>query len=242
MILQCQSELRRLLQGSLAIAGWFDPDSTPPAFDVHSPLLSLPLVFRTTLQSIPRNVPYLRADPGAARRWRDQVSGCSNGSRASKGLKVGLAWAGRASHRNDHNRSLPLSALAPLTQVRGVTFYSLQKGEASQHAANPPPGLELIDFSPQLDDFAETAALIANLDLIISVDTAVVHLAGAMGTSVWTLLPFVPDWRWLLNRLDSPWYPTLQLFRQPSLGDWASVISLVVRTLSNRIENRHGPV
>jgi hypothetical protein len=133
---------------------------------------------------------------------------------------------------------MKLAKLAPLGQAPGVRFFSLQKGEAAAEAKTPPAGMELTDWTEELKDFADTAALIANLDLVIAVDTAVVHLAGAMGKPVWTLLPYVPDWRWLLQRQDSPWYPSMRLFRHPSRGDWDSVITRVAEALSLWIKNR----
>ena len=154
-------------------------------------------------------------------------------------FKVGVAWAGKPEHKNDRNRSCPLSVFAPLAQVRGVTFYSLQKGEAARQVADPPEGVTLVDMTAEVTDFAETAALISNLDLVISVDTAVVHLAGAMGKPIWTLLPFVSDWRWLLNREDSPWYPTMRLFRQERLGDWLGVFARVAEALQSVVSIRH---
>jgi Flp pilus assembly protein TadD len=226
VILQCGPELQRLLGRTTGIARWVGPGGDLPPFDIHCPLLSLPRAFGTTLQSIPQAVPYLQADAEGVERWRRELA--ADGGR----FRVGLAWAGRPTHRNDRNRSLSLSTLAPLAQARGMTFYSLQKGEAGKQAANPPAGLELVDWTAELNDFADTAALIANLDLVISVDTAVVHLAGAMAKPAWTLLPFVPDWRWLLEREDSPWYPTMRLFRQPSRGDWGSVIARVAEALA----------
>jgi ADP-heptose:LPS heptosyltransferase len=133
---------------------------------------------------------------------------------------------------------MKLAKLAPLGQAPGVRFFSLQKGEAAAEAKTPPAGMELTDWTEELKDFADTAALIANLDLVIAVDTAVVHLAGAMGKPVWTLLPYVPDWRWLLERQDSPWYASMRLFRQPCREDWDSVIAQVVEALSHWIKNR----
>ena len=192
-------------------------------------MLSLPRAFGTTLASIPRNVPYLQADAREVEKWRGRLA------EDASSIKVGLSWAGRPEHKNDRNRSMPLARFAPLAQVPGVRFYSLQKGEAAAQAKAPPAGMELIDWTEELNDFADTAALIANLDLVISVDTAVVHLAGAMGKPVWTLLPFAPDWRWLLDRQDSPWYPTMRLFRQPSIGDWDSVMQRVAGALSELV-------
>jgi hypothetical protein len=195
-------------------------------------LLSLPRIFGTTLANIPNNVPYLRADVREIEIWRDRLPG------QTPLLKVGLAWAGSPGHRNDRNRSLKPSQLAPLGRVPGVGFFSLQKGEAAGEGENVRDGLELVDWTRDLKDFSDTSALIANLDLVISVDTAVAHLAGGMGKPVWTLLPFVADWRWLRGREDSPWYPTMRLFRQPAKGDWGSVIARVAGELSHGIENR----
>ena len=149
---------------------------------------------------------------------------------------MGIAWAGRPTHPNDRNRSLKLGAFAPLAQLAGVRFVSLQKGEAAAEAKSPPEGMELLDAGPELTDFADSAALIATLDLVIAVDTSVVHLAGALGKPVWVLLPFAPDWRWLLNRDDSPWYPTMRLFRQQRRMDWEPVIAQVHEQLRSLVE------
>src|SRR5262249_22645705 len=145
--------------------------------------------------------------------------------------KVGLVWAGNPRNRNDHNRSCKLAHLAPLAGLEGVTFYSLQKGEAAAEAAQPPAGLQLIGLSSRLTDFSQTAAVGAQLDLVISVDTAVAHLAGALARPVWTLLTFAADRRWLLDRDDTPWYPTMRLFRQEQRGDWAGVLRRVRQAL-----------
>ena len=177
-------------------------------------------------------MPYLRADAEDAERWKQRLA---DGSGV---LNVGLGWAGSPTHKNDRNRSMKLARLAPLARVPGVRFFSLQKGPAAAEAKTPPPGMELVDWSEELRDFADSAALVANLDLVISVDTAVVHLAGAMGKPVWTLLAFVPDWRWLLKREDSPWYPSMRLFRQGSLGDWDGVVARVVEALCDWTKDR----
>ena len=225
VIVEVPQELKGLLRGVEGVRQLLGAGDPLPAFDCHAALLDLPGIFGTTLQTVPANVPYLRPEPALADLWR---------SRLAPRLKVGLVWAGRPQHHNDRNRSLPLSSLAPLAQVKGVVFYSLQKGAAAAQAQNPPPGMELVDLSQEIKDFADTAALIENLDLVISVDTVVAHLAGALAKPVWTLLPLTPDWRWLLAREDSPWYPTMRLFRQGARGEWGSVIERVARELKAR--------
>jgi tetratricopeptide (TPR) repeat protein len=194
-----------------------------PAFDLHSPLLSLPLAFGTTLETIPAQVPYATADAATAARWRTRLGD-------AKGLKVGLVWAGNPQHKNDRNRSIALDRLAPLFGAAGVRWFSLQVGERKADLARLPAGT-IADLSDGLTDFAETAAAIANLDLLIAADTAAAHVAGALAKPVWVLLPFVPDWRWLVGRDDAPYYPTARLFRQPARDDWESVALRVRRAL-----------
>jgi tetratricopeptide (TPR) repeat protein len=225
VIIVCFAELERLFQampGAWQIVG---PGHALPAFDLHAPLLSLPRILETTLSNIPRAVPYLQADADQATKWKHRLSvypPCVN---------VGLVWAGRPTQRNDRNRSVQLARFAPLGQVAGIRFFSLQKGTAAAEAKAPPEGIELVDWTEDLKDFADTAALIANLDIVISVDTAVAHLAGAMGKPIWALLSSVPGWHWMLEREDSPWYPSMRLFRQPSLGDWDSVFKRLAEAL-----------
>jgi Flp pilus assembly protein TadD len=232
VILECQPELQRLLQANAAELQVVSRGDPIPTFDVHCPLLTLPRLFATDLSNIPRNVPYIRASAADTEAWRERLAG----NRAE--LKVGLVWAGSAANANDRNRSIKLATLGPLTQVSGVRFISLQKGQAAAECETPPQGLQLIDVANHLKDFTDTAAIIDTLDLIISVDTAVVHLAGAMGKPVWTLVPFDPDWRWLLNRSDSPWYPTMRLFRQPRIGDWSSVVAEVRDQVQLLVQSR----
>jgi Flp pilus assembly protein TadD len=187
--------------------------ATPPA-DIACSVLDLPVLFGTSLESIPATIPYLRAEPDAAARWRLRVN-------ALERRAIGLCWAGGARYQHDRRRSIPEEVLSPLADVPGIRFVSLQKD------APQAPDLPLVDWTEELDDFADTAALIAALDLVITVDTAVAHLAGALGRKVWLLNRFGGDWRWLLDRDDSPWYPTLRQFRQPALHDWASVIARI---------------
>ena len=203
-----------------------------PAFDLHCPLLSLPRVFGTTLANLPNIVPYLRPEPALVDEWK-RTFGSSDGQ-----VRVGLAWAGNPQFKGDRTRSLNLQQLAPFAAARGVKFYSLQKGPAAEQAKNPPPGLQLHDLAPELNDFADTAAVMSLMDLIITTDTSVPHLAGALARPVWVMLQRNPDWRWLREREDSPWYPTMRLFHQSTRGDWDSVIAKVVDALSHWVKNR----
>jgi tetratricopeptide (TPR) repeat protein len=221
VILEVQPLLRRLFDGFSGAAHVVSSGEPLPKFDTHCPLLSLPLVFQTDLASIPAPVPYIHANAELADQWLARLGG------GDDRVKIGIAWAGAAGHGNDRSRSFPLSTFATLAGIPNTVFFSLQKGDPSTQAAQPPPGMTLIDHSPDLVDFADTAALIANLDLVISADTAVVHLAGAMGKPVWVLLPFASDWRWLLDRDDSPWYPTMRLYRQRAPGDWKNLLEKV---------------
>jgi len=200
------------------------PDEMPN-YDYHIPMMSLPLAFGTKLETIPKQIPYLVAGPALVEQWRPKLSHYSNS------FKVALAWAGRPTHEQDAYRSCKLADFAPLARVSNVTFFSLQKGPASKQASTPPAGMTLIDLSPDLTDFAQTAAALSQMDLLISVDTAPVHLAGALGKNVWTLLAYAPDFRWMLNRTDSPWYPTMKLFRQKKFNDWAEVFERVADEL-----------
>ena len=218
--------LLTLIRENLPGVEVFGDRGTPAPADVECALLSLPRLFRTRLETIPAPVRYLRAHAEMAARWRERL-------RDLRGLKVGLVWAGRPEHVNDHRRSLDLAALAPLCALPGVSFASLQVGPHAADVAQH-PALGINDLSPQLTDFAETAGAIDALDLIIAVDTAVAHLAGALGKPVWVLLPEVNDWRWLLEREDNPWYPTMRLFRQPrdGTGGWPGVIARVTAELA----------
>jgi Flp pilus assembly protein TadD len=225
--------LLRLLRQSLAADNLeviprlsdFPATQALPLADYHCPLLSLPRVLGTSLADIPAAIPYLAADAAQAAAWSQRLA-------ELPGRKVGLVWAGLPQYADDAHRSLPLDRLAPLGAVTGVTLISLQTGPAAAQARTPPAGLTLHDAGPGLRDFADTAALVAALDLVISVDTATAHLAGALGTKVWLLNRFDTDWRWLVDRPDSPWYPTMRIFRQPRWGDWASVIADVSAELA----------
>ncbi len=225
IIVECQKELITLMQRINSIHQVVAQGQQLPDFDVHCPLLTLPLVFNTTLQTIPAAIPYIMSDRQKVLMWLQRLQ--SDSAR----LKVGLCWAGNPAHKNDRIRSISLDLFSQLGEMEDVTFYSLQKGEAAGQTGNPPNGMHLVDYTNDLNDFSDTAALIENLDLVISVDTVIVHLAGALGKPVWTLLPFMPDWRWMLDRGDSPWYPTMRLYRQPAYGDWNSVLRMIKHEL-----------
>jgi ADP-heptose:LPS heptosyltransferase len=182
--------------------------------------MSLALALGSTLDTIPADIPYLFAPADRLAKWRDRLG-------EARSLRVGIAWAGSAAHRNDRNRSIALQRLAALLSTPGIEFVSIQSEITPADAAMLRRHADMVHIGSDLRDFADTAAVISLLDLIVSVDTSVVHLAGALGKPVWVLLPFAPDFRWLLDREDSPWYPTARLFRQPRFGDWDSVLARV---------------
>ena len=195
-----------------------------PAFDVHAPLLSLPGIFHTSLENMPNAIPYLFANPGLVQRWRQELAGIA-------GRKIGIAWRGSPKHRNDRCRSIPLSCFEPLARLPDTRLVSLQTGPGAEELQGARDRFPVTDVGSRLEDFMDTAAVMMNLDLVIACDTAVVHLAGALGVPVWVALPLVPDWRWLLDRSDSPWYPTMRLFRQDHRGDWQGVFRRIEAAL-----------
>jgi Flp pilus assembly protein TadD len=205
-----------------------------PRFDVQTPLLSLPRRFGTDLMSIPGAVPYLAADAGRVERWRAELAG-------DPGLRVGIIWQGRPGVRNDRQRSIPLAQFAPLA-LPGVRLMSLQKGAGSEQLAQRIGSFEVLDLGRKLDNeggaFLDTAAVMKTLDLVITSDTAAAHLAGGLGVPVWVALSAAPEWRWLLNREDSPWYPTMRLFRQRRLGDWPELFQRMAAALSAKLTGR----
>lgn len=202
-------------------------DSGGLEYDYHITLLSLPRVFGTRLETIPGGVPYVFANEAAVENWRKRLN--------TKQFNIGLAWAGNPDQAENRYRSCPLAALAPLGAIEGVGFYSLQKGDGVEQLNNPPGGLKLTDYTEELEDFADTAALMQALDLVITIDTATAHLAGALGRPVWTILWFAHCWRYLHGRKDTPWYPTMRLFRQPRIGDWDGVVNRVAEALQDRV-------
>lgn len=204
------------LKGDLTL---IEKGQSLPAFDMHCPIMSLPLAFKTTIDTIPAVVPYLYADPKKQQFWHDRLGSKTN-------PRVGLAWSGSSTHQNDHNRSIPLKLLEPLLSLP-FEFHSLQKDIRLDDAVHLKQCDQVQLHHDYLYDFSDTAALISEMDIVISVDTSVAHLAGALAKPIWILLPFSADYRWLLNRSDSPWYPTATLFRQPKISDWSTVIAEV---------------
>jgi tetratricopeptide (TPR) repeat protein len=217
VVLECAPKLMGLLR-CLPGVTLTPPRAARPPYDVWADQMSLPRLFGTTLETIPSAHPYLHADAGRSAAWA---------KRLPAGLRIGLVWAGNPAHSNDRRRSIPVAALGPLFAAASGVFVSLQVGPSAAIA----PQFGLADNAAALPDFGETAALIAGLDLVITVDTAVAHLAGALGVPSWVMLPHAPDWRWLLHRDDSPWYPSLRLFRQDRPGDWPGVIARVAKAL-----------
>jgi hypothetical protein len=204
---------------------FLDESQPPPSIDVQAALLTLPGIFKTDLNSIPAEVPYLAADEALVRSWRERLG-------SSAEFRVGNHWQGNPKYRGDRARSIPLAHFAPLAKIAGVRLVSLQKGDGLEQLSGANFPVE--DLSKSLDleaTMVDTAAVIKNLDLVISSDTAVVHLAGALAAPTWVALPLAPDWRWLLARSDSPWYPTMRLFRQATRGDWAEVFERVAAAL-----------
>lgn len=226
VLVECQPGLKPLIErAGLAqqVVERTQDGHIPAAFDRYVPLMSLPGILGTPADGIPAPIPYLRPDPARAAAWHERLAD-------APGLKIGLVWAGNPEHGNDRNRSCRLARLTPLFDLPGVSWHALQKGRAAEQLAEQ--GHAVTDWAPHLHDWDETAAAIDNLDLVISVDSAVAHLSGALGTPVWILLPFAPDWRWGLERTSSPWYPSARLFRQPAPGAWDQVAGRVADALS----------
>ncbi len=229
IVLEIQARLHRLLARTPGAVEVICRGETLPEFDWQCPLLSLPLALGTELSTVPAEIPYLYADPTQIGAWRQRLSGSS--------VRIGLVWAGNPLHPHESWRSIPLEQLAPLTRLEGATFYSLQMGAPADEVKQG--GLEgrLIDLQGEQKDFADTAAIVTSLDLVISIDTSVAHLAGAMGKPVWILLCKSSDWRWMLEGEKSPWYPTARLFRQSTIGNWRDVVTQIEHELRKLLAN-----
>lgn len=202
----------------------YNPDkSVSYSFDTYTSLLDMPYIFGTTVETIPAAIPYIFADASKAQCWSERIT--------EGDFKIGIVWAGSPTHGNDRYRSCSLKDFARLADIAGVRLYSLQKGEAAEQIKHFADTIDVIDIGKDFEDFTDTAAAVENLDVVLSVDTSVLHLAGAMGKTVWALLPFAPDWRWMLKRADSPWYPTMKLFRQQTLGQWEPVFERIAEAI-----------
>ena len=239
-VVSCPGRLLPLLSRCPGIDQLVAREATLPPFDIHAPLMSVAGILETTIETIPAEVPYIFAEPGLVERWRGELGNWP-------GLKVGIAWQGDPKFPGDRYRSIPLRSFAPLrrSQADGETrrqgdgetihFFSLQKGLGSEQLAEVSGELGVTNLGPRLDEtagaFMDTAALMKNLDVVITSDTSIAHLAGALGVRVWLALTLVPDWRWLLGREDSPWYPTMRLFRQTRKGDWGAVFERIAAEL-----------
>jgi tetratricopeptide (TPR) repeat protein len=226
VLLEVQPPLKSLLSGSEGIAQTFARGELLPRFDLHCPLMSLPLACGTALDTIPAEVSYVRAAADRVAHWRARLG-------EPRSLRVGIVWAGSAVHKNNHNRSIAFERFQSLLSTPGIEFVSLQGELGATEAASLARHTDVVALGGELRDFADTAAVVSLLDLVVSADTALVHLAGALGAPVWVLVPFSPDFRWLLQREDSPWYPTVRLFRQPRFGDWDSVLARVKKALES---------
>ena len=228
LTLGCKPPLKALMQTAAGVDAVFTGGDFLLSHDFWTFPLSLPLHFHTTLETIPATLPYLKVDPECIEHWRSRLP--------SSGFRVGLVWKGFGGHKNDANRSLPgLSTLAPLWSVPNVAFVSLQKGQGEEEALQPPEDQPILNLGAEIRDFADTAAIVSKLDLVICVDTAIAHLAGALGKPCWVLLPAVgTDWRWLHERPDSPWYPgVMRLFRQETPDDWPGVMAKAASALAD---------
>jgi tetratricopeptide (TPR) repeat protein len=224
VVLEVQKPLGQLMSDLVGVSHCVSKGEALPDFDLHCPLLSLPLAFGTRLDTVPSTTPYLRA-PSGGRDWEARLG-------PKDRPRIGLVWSGNPQHRDDGKRSIELNSLSPLFDI-AATFVSLQKDVRARDEAALTERGNIIRLGQSLESFADTAAVISHLDLVISVDTSVAHLTGALGRPVWVLLPFVPDWRWLLDRDDSPWYPTARLFRQNDTRDWFSVVDRVRAALND---------
>jgi tetratricopeptide (TPR) repeat protein len=231
VLVEAPPRLLPLLKSCPGIDGLVPGGGPLPSFDVQAPLLSLPGLLGTTLGTIPASIPYLWPDPDPVRRWRKQL-------KPLRGLRVGIAWQGSPTYGEDYLRSIPLGYYAPLARLPGVRLISLQKGPGTEQLAALVGDWGIHDLGPGLDEergaFMDTAAVMACLDLVITSDTAIAHLAGALGVPVWVALPDACDWRWLLERPDSPWYPTMRLFRQRRGGSWDEVFARIAAMLTSK--------
>jgi tetratricopeptide (TPR) repeat protein len=248
VLVECQPALMNLLSGLKGVDRLLPAGSPLPTFDVQAPLGSLPGIFKTTLETIPKSIPYLGADRKLVQQWKRELRAtfCAtdvltpHSARRTPHFLIGIAWQGNPAYGFDPQRSIPLSNFAPLARVDGVRLISLQKKDGTGQLLEFASQFQVRDLGSQLDEangaFMDTAAIMMNLDLVITSDSALAHLAGALSVPTWIALPLVPDWRWLLRREDSLWYPSVRLFRQTRDGDWADVFERMVKELQSSVE------
>jgi Flp pilus assembly protein TadD len=252
VLLCCQSPVLRLVARCAGVDLAFEGSTRPPECDLHASLLSLPAILGTTLSTLPTRVPYLATDPVLVEHWRWELARLmerdsqrraetpsrSGNGRPARPFLIGIAWQGSRAHRGDRWRSFPLAQFAPLAELPGVRLISLQTDDGLDQIAPLAGRLPIIELSGRRKgDFAETAAIMSHLDLVIAPDTAVAHLAGGLGVRVWVGLNAMGDWRWLVGREDSPWYPTMRLFHQTTLGDWEGVFRRMTEALAERLKD-----
>jgi tetratricopeptide (TPR) repeat protein len=230
VIVECPKELAAVLKGVEGVSQVVVQEDHLPDFDLHAPLLSLPSIFDSGPDSIPVKVPYISVDRAFADKWKERIQP------DTVKMKIGITWARNPIDKHDHYQTFALEAFKLLGGIEQVGWYSLQQGWAAEQAKHPPEGMRLFDYTEDIRDLMDMAGLIENLDLVISVDTLAAHLAGAMGKTVWTIIPYAPDWRWMLDREDSPWYPAMRLFRQPETEDWAPVMERIKEELKSLIK------
>jgi Tfp pilus assembly protein PilF len=225
VVLEVQPALYPLLAGVKGASQVIAKGMPLPHFEMHCPMMSLPLALKTTLDSIPSDIPYLEAPEERLGKWQDRLQ-------PRRGLRVALAWAGSATHKRDLARSIPLAKLQMMFKINNeIEWLSVQRDLRDGDTDILRPHSHVRHLGAELNDFADTAAVLSLADLVVTVDTAIAHLAGALGQPVWVLLPSSPDFRWLLERDDSPWYPSARLFRKPSMGDWDSVVTRIHQSL-----------
>ncbi len=225
VVVECATAIAGLVATCAGVDRVVAASQPLPSFDVYEPLLRLPGIFGTSLETIPAQVPYLWPAPESCNRWKTELE-------REPGLKIGIAWQGNPAHRTDRHRSIPLAHFAAIANISGIRLYSLQSGAGREQMSDVSAGWPLIDLGDQLGDFHNTAAIVRNLDLVITCDSAPAHLAGALGVPAWVALAFAADWRWMLTRADSPWYPSMRLFRQSRPGDWQSVFQTIHNELA----------
>jgi len=231
--LMCSEPTRRLMEWSFGdrVKIFSKVPADYSRWNCYSPMMSLPRAFNTRIDSIPCSMPTLKVPSELAESWRSRVK-----KLAPTGRRVGIAWAGRRTHQFDARRSLSVEQIEPLLRRSGIVWFSLQKWGADEQASKIPGGLSWVDLTSELHDFGDTAGLIEGLDLVITIDSAMAHLAASLNRPVWMLNRFDSEWRWLRGRSDSPWYPSMRIFNQPSFGDWASVLQQVDEALAEQVE------